>query len=492
MKTLSSSLSLSLSSNNETVNKGGTMTASNSLLSSNTCRHCGKPTEAGKAICSACASEFKSFTVRDGKVVGVKNTCKNCLSPIKADKILCPTCAKETFEPKECPVCGRVHKQSGDLCFYCYTLMEVEGYDYECKEDIESAKHNPHFLRRIRRAHFINKAYGPRYVSRPHMMETERDYSSIAFLENLYGRQMEEVLDRREIEMLLLKEEEYEIDFNDLPMYMPKAKGVTKDTIKFIQAMDEDTLELNNLNEDSEDISNRKDHRFYSREQRDTNLSFYIRKVNEAKSNKEIEAVIDTVKFGIESSIVAFEVEEDGEVKEISAPIFFPTGKTSAFFEAVVARKNLARQKAFDYAMKLLEEANTLSALGLLAKQVFKMQEARVETFTVKDENGEEKQVTASVLFPKGMSKVFWDAYRQKKADVAKQCQPVIDEYKKKIQDALVSGRVKWLKKEIYSEDISYDDKKALWELCDKRATELPSSISSEPETYIDELKKAI
>lgn len=86
---------------------------------------------------------------------------------------------------------------------------------------------------------------------------------------------------------------------------------------------------------------------FITKEQKELNLSFYLKKIEEAKSTSELIEIYKMVHFGIKESIRTFEIEEEVSdihegpaTRSITAPTFFPAGETRTFEAAYREQKD--------------------------------------------------------------------------------------------------------------------------------------------------------
>jgi len=120
------------------------------------------------------------------------------------------------------------------------------------------------------------------------------------------------------------------------------------------------------------------------------------------------------------------------------------------------------RRKNLKYYLFKLHFTSSPKDIAAIGKKVYQAQQKATISWTGKDD----ESITASIFFPAGGSKEFWDKYKAKKALVAKGYKSVVDEVLDLIDEYDTREYLGLLKAEIGKEDIFYEDKSQLRQLC--------------------------
>jgi len=405
-----------------------------------------KTVEPAATLCTVCFSEHD----------GAYDMCKSCY-----------TKSMSTRTRATCQVCRSQHEGLNNVCQYCAAIADVMGMT------IKEAMYSSDVVMRGSRANLIHKLYGYSAVLNPSLMERDRNYSSVAFEAGRCGLNVSDVCDNFEQDMLNRTHEEYEPVADDFMSYDAPVRGITRDVLNTIKGMSTEELDMNlPADEHESKVYEESTYRRVSKEQRECNFEYYTKRAAAASTKVEREQLRAEVEQGIKNSMVTFEVAdkdgEEGDMVEITVPVFFPTGQTSEFFGSLNAKREDDRAANLELYTDKLNAVSSYTELAALGQEVYVASKEAEVTFEV-EEDGEMKSITASMLFPKGESKIFWAAYKEKKEVYVLESNDKVAAISEGIRKLSSAVELKKAKQKIYNASLPLAGKKELWALCDER-----------------------
>lgn len=255
------------------------------------------------------------------------------------------------------------------VCNECNVSIENGEYCKLCAPHMVSTKEKSMSVLNEQRKAMITKLYGEDAVANEELMFMDRNTRQVAYDATKCGVQLDQVLTRSEIEDLARTDADYEPVERDVRALEAGVKDkYTRGQIVDLMYMSGNGVELD-IEPTIEEQRAAKPV-FISKEQKQINFDFYVRRVQEATKMSTIAWIGAQVYQAVQASVRTWE-SEDGQVE---APTFFPAGKTKEFWSIYKDRKE---HFAADYSLILLElkdfikECKLPSKIKLLKKDIY-------------------------------------------------------------------------------------------------------------------------
>lgn len=295
------------------------------------------------------------------------------------------TCAESSASNKginmknlNCNVCNVVVAGNAEYCSNCAEVMSTNKGEGMSKLSEQ-------------RDEMIAKLYGEDAIDNEWLMFKDRNTSTIAFNATKYGIDVNEVLTRNEVEDLSKMDADYEMADSDLVDYGARAvkDKYTREQIREMMKHDTPVCDEDVVEEVYEEPSKP----FISQQQKETNLSFYMRRLEGANKASTIGWLGFTLFNAIKGSERTFEImDEDGGLRDITAPTFFPKGTYKEFWafynkrKAELQKEIAAAPSTIENIEKTLYTLNRASAVRKLKQSIYNAKLTYLEKKSLWDE----------------------------------------------------------------------------------------------------------